>query len=200
MNTKLRFLAASALGLILCAMPLRADVLLMQNGDRYSGQVLSMSADTVVLKSEVLGKINVPRNLVATMSLGTNAAAPKVSAATSAVTLPKLPTGPNDDLSAAFKEMGGDTNFVSQIRQQMFSGSPEGAAKFDEMVSGLLSGQMNLGDVRKQAKDSADQLRELKRQLGPEADESLDAYLKVLDGFLQETDNEPANARPQSAP
>jgi hypothetical protein len=184
----------------------RADVLEMQNGDRYSGAVLSMTADTVVLNSEVLGKINVPRSKVASLKFGsnTNAVAPKTAVAApvrpanintnqSIIISGASVANTNADLAAAFRQLGADTNFVGQIRQQMFAGSPGAAAKYDEMVNGLLSGQINLGDLRKQAQASADQLRALKRDM-PEAGESLDAYLQVLDGFLNETANEPANA------
>ena len=64
--------------LLMAAPALRADVLEMQNGDRYSGKVVSVSPDTVILNSEVLGKITVPRKLVVSLSFGTNAVAPKV--------------------------------------------------------------------------------------------------------------------------
>ena len=37
---------------------LGADQVQMQNGDRYSGKVLSMTPATVVLQSEVLGKLS----------------------------------------------------------------------------------------------------------------------------------------------
>jgi hypothetical protein len=52
--------------------------------------------------------------------------------------------------------------------------------------------------VRQQAQTAAAQLRELKRQLGPEADDSLDGYLQMLDSFIRETANEPADAAPKS--
>jgi hypothetical protein len=43
-------------------------------------------------------------------------------------------------------------------------------------------------------------LRALKRDLGPEAGDSLDAYLDVLDNFLKETAAEPTNATPAPQP
>ena len=171
---------------VLAAPRLRADLVEMQNGDRYSGKVLSVSADTVVLDSEVLGKINVPRKKVASLMFGTNAAAPKAAANIARVSVStNLPTtassaalaNTNLDLSAAFRNLGANTNFVGQIRQQMLAGSPEAAGKYDEMVNGLMSGELNLNDLRREAKSSADQLRELKRDLGPEAGDSIDAYL-----------------------
>jgi len=99
-------------------------------------------------------------------------------------------------LSAALGQLGGDTNFIGQIRQQMLAGNPEAAGKFDELVSGLFSGQLNLNDLRRQAESSAAQLRALKRDLGPEADDTLDGYLKILDAFVKEAAAEPANQAP----
>jgi len=203
MRLKLQF---CGLLLMLAMVPaLRADVLEMQNGDRYSGKVLGMSADFVVLNSEVLGKINVPRSKVANLAFSTNAAA-----SGAAVNLPRpvstnlsiVVSGPtvantNADLAAAFQQLGGDTNFVGQIRNQMFAGNPQAAAKYDELVNGLMTGQINMNDLRKQAQASAEQLRELKREM-PEAAESFDAYLQVLDSFVNETANEPSGAAPQS--
>jgi hypothetical protein len=192
--------------LFVAAPRLRADLVEMQNGDRYSGKVLSVSADTVVLESEVLGKINVPRKKVASLAFGTNAAAPTAAANIARVSAPtNLPAAApaaalantNVDLSAALRRLGANTNFVAQIRQQMLTGSPEAAGKYDEMVNGLMSGELNLNDLRREAKSNADQLRELKRDLGPEAGDSIDAYLGVLDNFLKETAAEPASATPQ---
>jgi predicted ATP-grasp superfamily ATP-dependent carboligase len=140
------------------------------------------------------------------LTFGTNAApttavvsVPAASTNLPAATTPAAVAGTNSDsadLAAAFRQLGANTNFIGQIRGQMFAGDPGGAAKYDQMVSGLLSGQMNLNDLRQQAQASAAQLRELKRELGPEADESLDGYLQVLDSFIAETANQPAAAAP----
>ena len=199
MRIKLLLIRLGAL-LALAATPaLRADVLEMQNGDRYSGQILSMSADTVVLKSEILGKINVPRSKVASLTLGasskiapaSNRAPISISTNMSSVASATALTGTNANISAAFQQLGPNTNFVGQVRQQLLTGNPEAAAKYDEMVSGLLTGQLRLSDVRREAQNSAAQLRALKQELGPEADDALDGYLQILDSFLKETTNEP---------
>jgi hypothetical protein len=196
MRPKLLFILSGMILMFVAAPRLRADLVEMQNGDRYAGKVLSVSADTVVLESEVLGKINVPRKKVASLAFGTNAvvsfavtngvlvAAPtNLPTAASSTAL----TNTDSDLSAALRRLGGNTNVVAQIRMQMLGGSPEAAGKFDEIVGGLMSGQLNLNDLRSQAESYADQLRELKRDLGPEAGDSIDAYLGVLDDFLKET-------------
>jgi hypothetical protein len=196
MRTKLLSVSSGIIFLSIAAFWLRADEVEMQNGDRYFGKVLSVSADSVALDSEVLGKINVPRKNVASPAFGTNAPAPKaagvaaVSAPTNlpAAASPFAVVGTNVDLSAAIRSLGADTNFAGKIRDQMLAGSPEATAKYDEMVSGLLSGSMNMDDLRREAQSDADQLRALKRDLGTDAGDSLDGYLDVLDDFLKESD------------
>src|SRR6516164_920474 len=125
MSTKLRFTRSAIIVTLIVAPGLRADVLEMQNGDRYSGKVISVSPATVVLTNEVLGQITLPRGRVASLSIGTNTTVPKaavalaqpVSTNLSAVTAPAVVANTNMDLSAAFRQLGANTNFVGQIRQ-----------------------------------------------------------------------------------
>jgi hypothetical protein len=193
---------------------LRADQLVMQNGDRYNGKVLSVSADAVVLQNEVLGKIAVPRDKVAGMAFGTNAASPRAAGTVAPVSVPTnildaasmaaLVQGntakASTNLPATRQNLNANADLARQIREQMLAGNPEVAAKYDELVSGYMSGKLNLNDLRREAKSAADQLRTFKRELGPQADDALDAYLEVLDGFLKETAGEPASAKPARQP
>lgn len=213
MSTKLLSVSSGMVLLFTAAFWLRADEVNMQNGDRYFGHVVSVSADTVVLNSEVLGKINVPRKNVASLAFGTNTVAAKLATNVAPVSVPTnlpvvaAPAGAantNLDFSAALQNPGLGVNSIRQIREQMLAGSPEAAGKFDTMVNGLLTGSMSMDDLRREAKSSADQLRELKRDLGPEAAESLDGYLEVLDDFLKESETTApttnAAASPPKAP
>jgi len=206
MRSRLLFVLSGAIFIFVAAPRLRADMMEMQNGDRYSGKVLSVSADTVVLKSEVLGKIVVPRKKVARLTLGTTIAAPKpatnVAQVAMSTNLPAaMPTAAlantNMDLSAAFRNLGANTNFIGQIRQQFLADNPEASSNYDELVGGLVSGKLSMADLRREAKSSADQLRQLKRDLGSDAGDSIDAYLSVLDNFLKETADWPASATSQ---
>ena len=61
--------------LILAMACLRADQVEMQNGDRYVGTVLSMSADALVLQNDVLGTVKLPRGKVAHITMGPAATA-----------------------------------------------------------------------------------------------------------------------------
>jgi hypothetical protein len=209
MSAKLLFISSIVFFAFIAVTLLRADQVEMQNGDRYFGKVLSVSADTVVLESEVLGKIDVPRRKVVSLVFGTNAVAPKAATDVAQVSVPTNPptsgslaalASTNADLSAAFRNLRANTNFIGQIRKQMLASNPEAASNYDELVNGLMSGTLNMDDLRRQAKSSADQLRELKRDLGSEAGDSLDAYLEVLDNFLKETDANPASTTPAPQP
>ena len=44
-----------------------------------------------------------------------------------------------------------------------------------------------MNDIRVEAKSAADQLKELKRDLGEDAGGALDGYLTILENFLRET-------------
>jgi hypothetical protein len=202
MRTKFLFVSFGIIFMFTAALPLQADQVEMQNGDRFSGKVLSVSADNVVLQSETLGKITVSRKQVASLAFGTNTIAPagtsnipRVSASTNppSAAAPTVPATTNIDLSAALNRPGMDTNFIRQIRDQMLGSSPAAASKYDEMVGGLMNGSLNLNDLRREAKTAADQIRELKHELGPEAGDALDGYLAQLNGFLEETTAESTN-------
>src|SRR5271163_114166 len=48
----------------------RADRVEMLNGDRYTGRVLELNTNVVVIQNDVLGKISLPRGKVANINLG----------------------------------------------------------------------------------------------------------------------------------
>lgn len=202
MRTKLLLVSSGFVFIFAAAVWLRADQLQMQNGELFSGKVLSVSADAVVLESETLGKITVPRKKVASLAFGTNSIAQVTASNVLHMSAPaNLPPTAvlivsektNTDLSAALRRPGIDTNFIQQIREQMLGSSPAAASKYDEMVGGLMSGNLSLNDLRREAKTAADQIRELKHELGPEAGDALDGYLAQLNSFLKETAAESTN-------
>ena len=176
-----------------------ADEVEMQNGDHYAGKVVLMNSDTVVLQNEYLGRINLPRGKVSTLKFGdqqagsssASAPAPVSPAVHHAVAAGLAPIGTNTDVSAMFRNIGGPatTNLMEQIRGNLLNGaSPEANQTFDQLMGGLMSGQINIGDIRQQAQAAADQIRALKRDgANDPATASLDGYLEILDTFLQET-------------
>jgi hypothetical protein len=175
----------------------RADQIEMQNGDRYSGAVLSMSPDTVILQSEVLGQLKLPRNKVSTITLGSpnNVSRPVASTNNPAPAPSALATQSTAATAGALQQLGANTNLVQQIRKQFLADAgPKANDKFDELLNGLTTGKLDMNDLRAEAKSAADQLRAMKKDMGGDAGETLDAYLGVLDSFLSQS------APPAAAP
>jgi hypothetical protein len=189
-------LVAVACAAALTIIPVCADQINLQNGERYIGKVVTFSNETVVVQSDTLGTLLVPRSKIATIVLGTNAATTAVQAPVVAVQSAfgaKPPTArPNPDLSTAIQQLRADTNATRQIQQQvqrqiLAGADPQATEKFNEMVNGLMNGSLNVEDIRAQAKTAADQLRAAKKELGDDSGIAIDGYLAVLDGFLRET-------------
>ncbi len=177
---------------------LRADQVEMQNGDRYFGKVLSVTTNAVVMKSDVLGTVNLPRDNVATISLGLNTATnlarpPALTNGESRAPTVAL-TNVNPDLADAFRQLGPNTNFIRQVQAQFLSGAGDEANnKFNELVGGLMSGKLTVKDLRQEAKSAADQLRAVKRDLGDDSG-TIDGYLSILETFLNETSSPAGSA------
>jgi hypothetical protein len=174
----------------LVAFTAHADQVVMKNGDVYNGKLLSMTTNALVLQSEVLGKLTLSPEKVATINLGSGAnTAPPPAAATTS--LPRVPataqTHANIELSGDLRQLGSQTNLIQQVQSQFLaSAGPEANDKFNQLLSGLMSGQVSIDDLRKQAQTAADQLRAMRKDLGPEASETVDGYLSVLDSSLSE--------------
>lgn len=175
---------------------LRADQVEMQNGDRYAGKVVSLNADTLVIQSDVLGAVRLPRAKVALIALGANTATnPARLAAMTNLPVqlsPPAPTnaapGPAPEIAAALSQLGAHSNLLQQVQSQFLSGAgPEAKEKFNELLGGLMSGNLSVNDLRAQAQSAADQLRAVKGELGGETGWALDGYLAILNRFLKET-------------
>jgi hypothetical protein len=171
---------------------LRADQIEMQNGDRYVGTVLSLNANTLVLHSEVLGDLTLPRskvalitlrpvavtNLVSTLPASTNSRPRALSVTRTNAAAEELPTG--------FRLLAANSNLVEKVTAPFLDGAgPEAKAKFQELFGGLVSGSLTVEDVRGQARSAVEQLKELKRDGGDETG-LLDGYLTILEKFLGE--------------
>ena len=184
-------LFCAALVLFLAPGWLRADQVEMQNGDRYAGHVLSLNTNTVVLQSDVLGTLRLPRTKVAVITLGSMPAnSPALPALTNApvLALSTARTNKPPKLAPAFAQLGASTNLIQQVQKQFLNDAgPEANNKFNELLGGLMSGKLSVDDIRAEAKTAADQLRALKREGGEETGFATDAYLAILDHFLKET-------------
>ena len=80
------------------------------------------------------------------------------------------------------------TNLINQVQKQFLSGAgTEANAKFSELLGGLMSGKLNVDDIRAQAKAAADQLRTLQQESGEDTGFAANTYLAILDHFLKES-------------
>jgi hypothetical protein len=169
------------------------DQVQMQNGDLYSGKVVSLSGDTLVLQSDVAGTLRLPRTKVALLTLGTNAV-------TALAASPILTNGPASapfalrsnaapsEISTALRQLGAHTNLIKQVQAQFLSDAgPEANAKFNELLNGLMNGKMSLNELRGEAQSAANQMHEARKELGDDAGVMIDGYLAILDHFLKET-------------
>jgi hypothetical protein len=179
--------ALSNIVLLTAAISVVADQVEMHNGDRYVGQVLSMSTNTLSMQNDVLGTVTLPREKIARVTLGEVA---------SGTTKPAAATNTTARITPQPSKIS--SNLVQQIHQQYLAeATPEAKAKYNELASGLLSGKLSVADIRVQAKSAAEQLRKFKADLGDDAGDGLEIYLAILDSFLDETkslENKPATS------
>ncbi len=198
-------LLCAALLLFSSAARLPADQVELQNGDRYVGHVLSLNSNAVVLQSELLGTLRLPRSKVAVITLGasrsTNSPAVPSPASVVPISPAPAPVAAVSNLSPAVPGLGLNTDLIQQVQKQFLSGAgPEANAKFNELLGGFLSGKLSMEDIRAQAKTAADQLRTLQRESGEDAGFAANAYLSILDHFLKETAPPASATNTPSAP
>src|SRR5436309_4215303 len=97
----------------------RSDRVEMQNGDRYFGRVLSLNSNTLVLQSDVVGTVHLPRAKVALIALGADTPTNAAGALSSPSSRLAAPTNTALDLSASLRELGANTNFIQQVQAQI---------------------------------------------------------------------------------
>ncbi len=174
-----------------------ADQVDMKNGDHYSGKVTALDEKTVVLESDILGTLRLGREKVAAISFGTEQP-------TTAATPPRLPQGPpvkrltapvagapNPNIqfnSSLRQDLAANSNLVAKVQSEVLAGAgPKALKKFDDLIGGLSTGDLNIVDLRHEAESVADQLRQLRSSGDDESGGIFDEYLAVLDSFLQQT-------------
>jgi hypothetical protein len=191
----MKFIALTIAGFaLLLAVAIRADEVVMENGDTLNGRVIAMNTNILVLQNANFGAMELPRPKVANIIFGPSkklAASPTNTVQISQTTAPQ--TNSDTDLTDMLRGIRGDTNLIQQVQSQvMGSSSPEAVNKFNDLLDGLSTGKIGLNDLRAQAQSAADQLRSLTNGMGPDVGEEASGYLSILDHFLQET--APANA------
>lgn len=189
-----RFSTSTLLMAGIATIVLRGDVIELGNGDRIHGSVLGVDDETVRVRSEIQGDLALPRKHVTLIRFGTAPAAgtPQAAARPDASGLPGATPAPaaNLDADAALTPQlsGLDPRTIEMVQRQFLSSAgPEANQQFNEMVSGLLGGKLGVQDIRLRAQESVEQLKQAKGDLGDDAGELLDGYLRILEGFLDQT-------------
>jgi hypothetical protein len=87
-----------------------------------------------------------------------------------------------------------DSGSLAEV-QKMFPllATKEAGGYFNETLSGLITGKLGIGDIRKEAIKARDGIMELKKDIGRDAD-ALNPYLGILEKFIKETEPEGENA------
>ncbi len=163
--------------LLMAALPMAwADVIECNNGDRYNGKVLSLDGNEVKLQNDIAGTLTIPRSRIVRIHLGQ---APATPAPRSAISAPA-----SDPQRLQF-----DAESIERIQNEyLATATPEASQMFQEMVRGMQSGQMNLGDLRARAASTLRDLRAAQKESGEDAlGGILETYGEVLESFLQQT-------------
>jgi len=186
--TPLRLLQAGLLvtGLAIAVLPATADSVQLANGDLLNGRVLGLDDKQLRLESETLGQVNIPRGKIVTITLGNQKRTPPAGN----VSLPKLNTTDlkPEDVLKQLKTTGVSPKDVNDIQKMLpLLAAPEASKYFDDTVKGLLGGTRSIGDIRKDAMRARDELKKATKGLGPDVEAGIEPYLKILDGFIRET-------------
>jgi len=186
------------------AAPVFGDEVKMQNGDTYNGRVLSFNGETLLLQNDNLGTMKVPQGKVLSITFGARPG-PGWTPPAIATNRPVHPlatlsgTNGNSQLASVFRELNTNSNLVQQVQEQLLGeGGPQARDKFNDLLSGLMSGKMDLNGLLAEAKSTAAQARAARKDLGDDAGAVLDGYLAILDGFIREA--EPAGASTTNVP
>ena len=170
---------------------LRAETVELVNGDIVHGKVISLDASVLKLRSESFGELSIKRETVATIHLSD--ARPRVSQSPSIggekpQVVPERAESPDDVLKQLRAAGGISAKDTETLRQEFpLLATPEVTGFVGERLSGLLTGKLNLQDIRKEAIDAVDQIKDIQKDLGPQAG-ALSGYLSILEGFIKETE------------
>ena len=169
-----------------------ADIIECDNGDRYNGKVLSMDETKVKLQNDITGTLTIPRSRIVSISFRA-AGSPAVAGKT-------VPRASTNGLPGKADGLQVDAATVERVQNEYLAGaSPEATQLYQEMVRGLSTGQLNLGDIRAKAATTLQELRAMQKELGDEdAGALLDTYGAILENFIRQV---PAtNTAPKATP
>jgi hypothetical protein len=150
-----------------------ADVVECENGDRYNGKVLLLNEKELRLTNDIQGIITIPRQKILSISLRMGTPAKRAV----------------EDVQNSLTNGGIqlDPSSVAKVQQQFLSdANPEANELFQQMVQGLMTGKMDVNDIRNKAQGTLEQLRQFQKELGQDEEgELLGSYVNILEAFLK---------------
>ncbi len=188
----------------------RADYVELVNGDLLHGEVVSLDDQDLRLMSDIHGAVIIARDKVAAIGFGdrrpprpaddtarvngrVRAAGGRIVAGDGANVTATVPVAPASaqDIVRQLRASGLSPENIAELQKAMPMLKDPGAKRyFDDTVKGLVEGDLNVEDVRKQAIRAREEYRKSVKGLGPEAEKSLNqalgGYLQILDRFIQD--------------
>ena len=163
-----------------------ADLVECTNGDRYTGKVLLVNETDVRLQNDIHGVLTIPRSKVTFIQFHATATPPSAAQ----LSLPK--TAPEE------QALKFDPAAIQQVQRELLgTANPEANQLFQEMVQGLASGSLNVGDIRSKARSTLDELRELQKELGDDDTAGLlNSYASILENFLKHSGTNAPGVKP----
>ncbi|QDT65348.1 hypothetical protein [Calycomorphotria hydatis] len=185
-----------------------ADSIELENGDVVSGKITSVDGEKVTLQSDALGELKVERNKVAAIYFGDRKPVVKQPAEALAEVVPqedaapsqkhlkshqtplyKMPRQPGqnqlDGILGQLQGKGVTPDTMGQLQQQFpLLADPKVSKMFQDKVTGLMTGTLDIQDIRKDAIDALDKIEELEEELGPEGAAALGHYKGILQSFV----------------
>lgn len=191
----------------------RADRLQLSNGDEIAGKLIEMSEQKVKFRHPILGELTVDREEIHAIELGdqrggerimadgTKAAPETPEEVIDRLVNPEMNARKVKELAKKSQQHAGVEGAVEELRRQGVDsnmmmqlhgmlpgfGSPEVQEHFTDRVTGLMSGSLSVDDIRDEAIDARDQLKELMDELGPNG-AALQGYYGILDSFIKKSD------------
>ena len=173
-----------------------AEIVELKNGETLRGQLVSVNARALTFNSETLGNLSIDREKVAAIFLVEDRFATSKSSSVRPSPSPQV-SNENEllkgfpsvqDVLKQLQTDGLPNDAVSDLKKQFpMLENPEVKEYFMNRVGGLMLGRISIDDIRNDAIDARDQIRDLEKDLGPQASRALEGYLSILDGFIQET-------------
>jgi hypothetical protein len=189
------------------------DKVYLLNSDQLNGKVVSLNDKELILKSDTLGEIKIPREKIMTIHLGevkipyqmypeppTFNALPYPTLAPTTLQ-PSAEKQREPGLEDIFKKLQNSKELSGNIEK--LEGEfpllmvPEVRKYFDDTVGGLITGEVSIESLRKQAIEARNQVKELEAELGPQGADALKPYMSILDKFIRESEKSPSKTLPK---